>query len=148
MRFWVIALELGVLAAVILCIAVPMSVRRTWGRCRELGIAVPANVSAIKLIAIALVPFGLLVWLLRGRNEGLFRGSVARSLIPVFALVVILLGLTSVPYLRASESSLVRQDTLTSSTERGEGFTDMETRLVKRLQQEVLAVFDLQSRKP
>jgi hypothetical protein len=73
---------------------------------------------------------------------------VARSLIPVFALVVILLGLTSVPYLRASESSLVRQDTLTSSTERGEGFTDMETRLVKRLQQEVLAVFDLQSRKP
>jgi hypothetical protein len=148
MRFWVIALELGVLAAVILCIAVPMSVRRTWGRCRELGIAVPANVSAIKLIAIALVPFGLLVWLLRGRNEGLFRGSVARSLIPVFALVVILLGLTSAPYLRANESSLVRQDTLTSSVERGEGFTDMETRLVKRLQQEVLAVFDLQSRKP
>lgn len=147
-RFLVIAIELGVLAAVILCIAVLLSVRHTWQRCRELGIAVPANVSAIKLIAITLAPFGLLVWLLRGRNEGLFRGSVARSLVPVFAFVVILLGLVSAPYLRASERSLVRQDPLTSCVERGEGFTDVETRLTKRLRQEVLSVFDHQSPRP
>jgi hypothetical protein len=147
-RFLVIAIELGALSAVILCIAVLLSVRHTWRRCRELGIAVPANVSAIKLIAITLAPFGLLVWLLRGRNEGLFRGSVARSLVPVFAFVVILLGLVSAPYLRASERSLVRQDPLTSCVERGEGFTDVETRLTKRLQREVLSVFDLQSPRP
>lgn len=104
--------------------------------------------SAVKLIAITLIPFGLLVWLLRGRNEGLFRGSVARSLIPVFASVVILVGVTSSPYLRANERSLVQQDPMSSCCERGEGFTDVEARVVKRLQQEVLAVFDLQSRKP
>ncbi len=147
-RFAGIAVELAVLTAVILCTAVLLSVRHTWRRCRDLGVAVPANVSAAKLIALTLIPLGLPVWLLRGRNEGLFRGSVARSLVPVFAFVVILLGLVSAPYLRASERSLVRQDPLTSCVERGEGFTDVETRLNQRLRQEVLSVFDLQSPRP
>ena len=139
--FFIVA-ELLVLSAVILCASVVMSVRHTWRRCRELGIAVPPNVSAGKLIGITLVPLGLFVWLMRGRGEGLFRGSVARSLIPVFAGVVVLLGVTAAPYLKSDEQWLIERDPMFTSIERGEGFTTLETRLVNRLRQEVMAAYE------
>lgn len=139
---YLIVAELIAVTAIILCVSVVMSVRHTWRRCKELGIAVPENVSVGKVIGVTLLPFGLFVWLMRGRGEGLFRGSVARSLIPVFAAVVALLGLTAAPCLKWNEQWLIERDPMFTTIERGEGFSTLETRLVDRLRQETLDAYE------
>lgn len=97
---------------------------------------------------LALIPLALPIALLRGRREGLFRGTTARSLIPVFACVVILVGLTTQPYLAYREQFLVQNDPLLSYVERGAGFSKPETQLVERLQREVLSAFASLDNKP
>ena len=92
MSRWRCPEELFVLIGVVVYLSLLFLVKHTWRRCRELGLATPANVSAWKLLGIAVIPFGLLAWLLRGRREGLFRGTVARSMIPVFAVAMIILA--------------------------------------------------------
>lgn len=131
-------LELGGLAWVISFLSVWFSVRHISRRCRNLDIAVPATLSPFRMAVITLIPFGLPFWLIRGKKEGLFRGTVARSLIPVFASVVILVGIITAPYLSLSERRLVETNPLFVCLEEGEGFTNIETRLVQRLRAEVL----------
>ncbi len=132
------AIELTVLAWVITFLSALLLVLHIYHRCRSLGIQVPARVSVLKLAIITLIPFGLLVWLSRGKKEGLFRGTVARSMIPVFAGVVILIGTTTGPYFPWSERRLVENDPVTSPVERGEGFTRMEVLEVQRLKKRFL----------
>jgi len=67
-------------------------------------------------LAFVLLGVGVLALLLplkmQDRGLGLFHGSVARSLVPVYALVVILIGGLAYPYLVRQETRLVRQETL------------------------------------
>jgi hypothetical protein len=71
---------------------------------------------------------------------GLYRGTVARSLIPHLALAIVLVTLLSSPYLRTEETHLVRTDPLMapSSTTVSAGFTSIESRVVERLRTEML----------
>lgn len=71
---------------------------------------------------------------------GLYRGTVARSLVPYLALATVLLTLVSQPYLHDRETRLIANDPLmqpaTSMT--SAGFTRVEARLVERLRSEMM----------
>ena len=71
---------------------------------------------------------------------GLYRGTVARSLIPYFALATVLLTLVSQPYLSRRESRLIASDPLIqpATSKTSAGFTRLEARLVERLRSEML----------
>ena len=62
----------------------------------------------------------------------LFRASTLRSLIPVYALALILVSLTARPYLRFEERRWVARDTL-MAVPPGGGFTTLEMRLTEQL---------------
>jgi hypothetical protein len=137
-----VLVEMLAISVAILFLATWVSVRHTWRRCRELGLPVPVKVSPWRILLLAIIPLGIPVWLLIRKREGLFRGSVARSLIPVFASVVILVGLATQPYLTHRERTLVANDPLYTCVETGAGFSKPEAQLVERLRREALAVFD------
>ncbi len=71
---------------------------------------------------------------------GLYRGTVARSIIPHLAMAVVLVTLLTYPYLRAMERHLVRTDPLmsTASNRFATGFTAVEARATERLRAEML----------
>ncbi len=148
-HYWIVPLEIFTLALVIIFLSVLLSVRHSWRRCRDLGIPVPATMSGWKIFILANIPFVLpLWWLMWGKREGLFRGTVARSLIPIFACATILIGLTTQPYLTFREYTLVQNDPLLSFVEQGAGFSKPEAQLVDRLQREALAAFDSIEKNP
>ncbi len=71
---------------------------------------------------------------------GLYRGTVARSLIPYLALAIVLVTLLTNPYLSTQERHLIRTDPLMapSSSRMSAGFTAVETRITERLRTEML----------
>lgn len=83
----------------------------------------------------------LAAWLqgLAGRKDrGLYYGTLFRSLIPVLASVVIVLGLFVQPFIVRSEAAYLARDTLMLNPD-GPGFTKVETDLTERLKSETLA---------
>ena len=68
---------------------------------------------------------------------GLYYGTLARSLMPVYACAVILIGVIGLPWLQKEESALLKQDPLFDSNPHG--FTVLEGNLTKRLQSELAA---------
>lgn len=136
--WWWIGGELFLLGWLVSFLATVLLIRHVAGRCTDLGIALPRNLSWFKMGLIALIPFGLTIWLIRGKKEGIFRGTVARSLIPVFASVAILIGVTATPYLAYSERRLVTNDPVFACVDRGEGFSSVEVRLIQRLKKEFM----------
>ncbi len=74
---------------------------------------------------------------------GLYYGTLARSLMPALAAVVIVIGTLAGPLLRLEERKLVREDTMMTVSPEG-GFTRVECDLVQRLRQQILGVAESQ----
>ena len=68
---------------------------------------------------------------------GLYYGTLARSLMPVYACAIILIGLIGLPWLQKEERALLKKDPLFDSNPHG--FTVLEGNLTKRLQSELAA---------
>ena len=68
---------------------------------------------------------------------GLFYGTLARSLMPVYACAIILIAVIGLPWLQKEESALLKKDPLFDSNPHG--FTVLEGNLTKRLQSELAA---------
>ena len=68
---------------------------------------------------------------------GLYYGTLARSLMPVYACAIILIAAIGLPWLQKEESALLNKDPLFDSNPHG--FTVLEGNLTKRLQSELAA---------
>jgi hypothetical protein len=89
------------------------------------------------LAALVSVP----VSMMRARPpDGLYTGTLARSLTPIFAAVVILTTGAANPYLSRVEAQCLQNDPILGRDKPGIGFTMVEARLVNRLKQETRAV--------
>ena len=68
---------------------------------------------------------------------GLYYGTLARSLMPVYACAIILIAVIGLPWLQKEERALLNKDPLFDSNPHG--FTVLEGNLTKRLQSELAA---------
>ena len=99
----------------------------------------PVFLALVALWGILMLVAAVVRVMARRREHGdyrLFRAIMLRSLIPVYALALILVSLTARPYLRFEERRWVAQDTLVNLPPGG-GFTALETRLTERLKAEM-----------
>lgn len=113
--------ELLALGLFILVASARMSLRHVRSRCRVLGVPVPEKHRA-------------LAWLAVWRSDyGLYLGTAARSLIPAFAVAVLLLGGVVQPWLAREETRWLRADPLLDQGANIGGFTSVETRVVNKL---------------
>jgi hypothetical protein len=74
-------------------------------------------------------------------SNALYRGTVARSLVPVYAVAIILLAMTAQPYLLHQEAKWLREDRLFNPHDvAGTGglLTPVEAAVTKQLRQEML----------
>ncbi|MHB9023287.1 MAG: hypothetical protein ACYC7E_03805 [Armatimonadota bacterium] len=83
----------------------------------------------------------------RGENFGLYYGTLARSLAPVYVLSIILFTFTAQPWLLYQEASWLRKDTalfgnLAKRDEETAGFTPMETRAAQKLTELIIKAVD------
>lgn len=85
------------------------------------------------LVFLALVGLGLF----SSRRHGRTIGTLSRSLIPVFATAILILGLVVQPILRHRERHLLRADTILWLGDEP-GFTNIEAELTNRLRQGTL----------
>ena len=102
----------------------PVANPRLWGTCILAG-------TVIVTLGVAFFRYLLAV-----PTWGLYRGTVARSLIPILATAVILICLIGRPWLLASERSLLRRDCVISragDASTPAGVSQIETNLVQRL---------------
>lgn len=141
MRMWPrFVIELHLLMVVMLSTAAYQLQKFACGRCRQLGVEVPRVRSYPLIFLLTLIPAGLVVWLAAGRkNSSMFRGSIARSFIPVMAVIIVLVGLLSHTYLLDIERRCVQNDAILGIPDGG-GFTCLEAMVTKRLNKEALAV--------
>lgn len=72
------------------------------------------------------------------RAYGLYYGTLARTLMPIYACAILFIGVVCMPYLQQRESVLLRQDTLLFIGLHGGG---IEGRLTQRLKRELEAGF-------
>jgi len=89
-------------------------------------------------VAVAALAIGLIVWVSwyaerRRARYGLYYGTLARSLAPVYAFSIIFISLTLQPYQLYSEAMWLRRDTtiygyLADPRSRVAGFTSIETK--------------------
>lgn len=96
--------------------------------------------TAAALIGVCLgagVLLGFVQGLVGKQQYGRFYGATFRTLIPLFALAVIVLGVSTKPFLLHAEARYLARDTLISDTDRA-GFTRIENDLVERLRREIL----------
>lgn len=70
--------------------------------------------------------------------NALYRGTVARSLVPVYAFAIVLLAMTVQPYLLHQEAKWLRADRIFFPREDSGLFMPIETRVVRQLQAEML----------
>lgn len=120
--------ELAVLGIFMLVCSVWLSLQHVRRRCRALGVPVPATRRK-----------GIAAWFAVWRSDyGLYLGTAARSLIPTFAVAILLLGGVVQPWLAHEETRWLRADPLISQGNNIGGFTAVETRLVNRLKKEIL----------
>jgi hypothetical protein len=75
------------------------------------------------------------------REHGLFRGTAARSLVPVFAAAAILIGILGHVYLTRQEAALVRRDTIIAPDDEFLA-TAAEADLVRRLKGGLMQAFE------
>jgi hypothetical protein len=80
------------------------------------------------------------LFLLLARAEhGLYSGTVARSLIPLFAAAVMVLSITTRPLLLRAEQRCLAADTILLPGPHEIGFSRIENRVTERLQKAVAA---------
>ena len=71
--------------------------------------------------------------------HGAYYGTLGRSLVPILAMAVVLIGLLTGPYLARRETFLVQNDPLFGVSPDEPGFTRVENRLAERLRRETAA---------
>ena len=76
-------------------------------------------------------------WLLGGHFARYF-GTAARSLIPLYAAVMVVVGWGTIPALGLAERVWIRNSAFGAPTEETFGFTTIETRLTQRLKAELI----------
>ena len=76
---------------------------------------------------------GVARYLAGKRGYGLYCGTVARSLVPVFAAAAIVLGIVAAPVLERSETRFVRAGNALSADAETLSFTRLEALVVQRL---------------
>lgn len=95
-------------------------------------------------LLILLIGFGVLAIILPAvrlkREHALYHGSVARSLIPVYAMAIVLLGCTVYPVLVQREEQLVRRERLIFNVEQPTLASPAEHQLVVKARAELLAL--------
>jgi hypothetical protein len=91
--------------------------------------------SAAIAVLVFLVLAGLALF--SSRRHGRTIGTLSRSLIPVFATAILILGLVVQPILRHRERHLLRADTILWLGDEP-GFTNIEAELINRLRQDTL----------
>lgn len=99
-----------------------------------------AGVTIAALTVVALVVTALtaaLFLLLANQRHGLYCGTVARSLIPVFAAAVILLGVIGRPWLLRAEKTYIAADRILMTAPGEVGFSRIENDITARLQKAV-----------
>ncbi|HEY3377886.1 MAG TPA: hypothetical protein VGL77_10375 [Armatimonadota bacterium] len=104
-----------------------------------LGVAM-ALITAAVVLSIPLISWSLAPLRQREKHTpvGLtFRGTMARSLVPVYALAIVLLAAFR-PYLAYQEAKYLAQDRLIFVREKADGFTPLEGRLVRTFKREML----------
>ena len=125
---WRFVLELAGVGVFMLISSVWLSLRHVRRRCRALGVPVPPSLWKENK-----------AWLAVWRSDyGLYLGTAARSLIPAYAVAILLLGGVVQPWLAHEETRWLRADPLISQGHTIGGFTVVETRLVNRLRTEML----------
>lgn len=139
MRIWPrFFAELHLLTVVMLSVAAYQMQKLVDSRCRELGLETPGSRNYFIMFLISLIPFGLIVWAIAGhRNTAMFRGTVARSLIPILAMIIVLVGTCTHPYLINRETRFVQNDGILGIPEEG-GFTRIEAHVTKQLNKSAL----------
>lgn len=94
-------------------------------------------ISAVLLLALLLLGIGRVVrGYTAGKEYALFYGTCFRSLIPLYAVALLVLNLTSRPLLRVSEAKYIQQDTLFCIAE--DGITSVETSATRHIRQRLL----------
>ncbi len=135
-------LELHLLTAIMLSVAAYQMQKLVDARCRYLALGTPRARKWWVIFLLSIVPVGLVVWLATGRrNTAMFRGTVARSLIPILGLIIVLVGGVVHPHLVSREARLVKKDSILSVPEEG-GFTKLENEVTRRLNREALAAME------
>ncbi len=129
---WLPALLLPCALAVAAVWFVPPTADRQF----DAGMSVAA-VAVIVLLGTALA--AALVLLLANARHGLYSGTVARSLIPLFAAAMILISVTTRPWLLRAERRYIETDTLLMTGPNDVGFSRIENRLTARMQRAVAA---------
>ena len=119
-------------SAVALCATAGPTHPPSWPAIATLFVV--ATVVLLPLGRFALPALGLLPGTLAG---GLRTGTVARSLIPVFAAAIILFSLLTRPYLDHRETWLVQNDAVMRMDVENPSFTAVELRVTERLQRAV-----------
>ena len=83
------------------------------------------------------VLLGFVQGLVGEQQYGRFFGASFRTLIPILALTVIVLGISTTPFLQHAEARYLARDTLISDADRP-GFSRIENDLVERLRGEIM----------
>jgi hypothetical protein len=99
-----------------------------------------AGLLASAVAALVLMGTGLaaaLLLLLAPAKHGLYCGTVARSLIPLFAAAMILISITTRPWLLHAERRLIAADTVLMVGPHDIGFSRLENLVTERLQKAV-----------
>jgi hypothetical protein len=127
-----------VLGGLFTIVAIPALTGGAWFKPEERNFDV-LSLGLLGLLLLLLLAL-LVRWIVReiqyGRTCAAYYGSLARTLLPVFALALILVNVCSRPYLRFEERRLLRIDTLMRPDPNG-GFTSIESRVTQRLKAEL-----------
>jgi len=122
-------------AAVVFLWAVCLTFRGhmpTWGA----WVLIPLIAGAIVVVLIGVHAADPTV-ILRKRAYGLYLGTVARSLIPIFAAAILIVAAATHPYLVTREAALVGADKALSPDSSQISFTRAESLMVERLKNSV-----------
>jgi hypothetical protein len=100
---------------------------------RASAVVAAASGGVVALAVLGIVALSLFV----ARQHGRTVGTLSRSLIPVFAVAILLLSAGAMPLLRLRERQLLGADTILGVTG-SPGFSQIENQLTTRLRQETL----------
>ncbi len=139
MRTWPrFVIELYLLAVLMLSVAAHQMQKLVNVRCQQLGLESPGTRNYFVMLLFSFLPLGLIAWTAAGRQKSaMFRGTIARSMIPVLALIIILVGTVVHPYLLNRERQFVQDDGIFGMPREGE-FTRIESLVTERLNREAL----------
>ena len=111
----------------ILCILV----RPLFGHIRLMDDILLGLMSGLGLIFLVICIIVFFMGVILRKEFGSYYGSLARSLMPIWACVILFIGGLAIPWLHQQETALLKKDTLMASSVGG--FTAVEERLTHRL---------------